>query len=208
MKIYNMNWQWRIYDPRKGEDFHLKLGQFKTLSTLRHNYFMVHVSINWADPETKSPRDEVNILRHCMFTPMLRSGSHLFYAASWMTHITEKTTNPLFLQSEDIGGPRIGYINPVNAGNLRKVDKIREELQSYEEWIVGSCVRPFKKPAAPPPPEEPGWVLKYLLEEEDNLGAFYYINGETYEQYFLMHPWEGIDEWFEPIFHTKPALKG
>ncbi len=202
MKLFNMNWQWRMYDPRLGENYSIKLGETRAFPTLKEHFFCINVTLNWKDPDTKSPRDEINILRNCMCTPLMKNGSMGFFASNFETHITKRTEIDFFQEAENCIGSRIGYYDPI-AGKFKKAEKLREELQSYEDWVIGSCYHPFTK--QDPAQENASYNLETLLQEPSNIGSLYYINGETYQQLFLIRIWDGFDEWLEPIFKSKYA---
>jgi hypothetical protein len=197
-----MNWQWRMYDPREGENYSIKLGESRTFPTLKEHFFCINVTLNWKDPDTKSPRDEINILRNCMCTPFMKNGNKVFFSTNFETHITKRAEIDMFNEAESCNGSRIGYYD-MNAGKIKKVEKLREELQSYEDWVIGSCTTPFS--SQDPNTENTSYNLDTLLKEPDKIGSLYYINGETFQQIFLMRIWDGFDEWLEPIFRSKTA---
>ncbi len=200
MKLFNMNWNTLLYDPRKGQDFVIESESIPPFSTLKADFFTIIATVNWNDPDTKTPRDEVNLLRNCMCTPMLRHGGQVFFSSSYSTHITKKTDIVEFNHADEVNGSRLGYLD-LNAGNIKRTERHRVELQTYEDWIVGSCKQPFTKPDILTP--EWTWNLGTLLEQPDKINTLYYLSGETYRHIFLIRPWPGLDEWLEPIMKVK-----
>lgn len=187
----------RCYDPAAGEDFTFSFMNDATFSSLQHGFFAIRVTPKttvWnPGPPTLSTGAGRETYARLLSAALKATSSTGFVSVSHLTKRMHKLGVPKELEAgHRLCDSGLGYFEtrPTETDRLLAG---RQQIQTYEEWIIGGCNRPFDLPAA-----QSKWYQKVLcfefeffLQQADRIGCMFYTIGETQEDIILVRPWEG-----------------
>jgi len=193
-KPYNI----RCYDPDAGEDFTFLCEDHAAFSSLQHMFFVIEVvpktTVRQSYPSLSSGAGR-KAYTQLLLAALGATNSAGFVSVSHLTQRLRGRGVPEFEKGQMLCDSALGYFGTVPD----EVDRLlasRQECQTYEEWILGGCRRPFDVPAA-----HPKWYqkalyfdLEFFLHQADRVGCLFYSSGETQEDIILLRQWNGAEK--------------
>lgn len=190
----------RIFDPRRGEDYILETSARKKLSLLKKEFLVVSFYPGRLLKKMDFPPSlSLDKLDNLVRASMERVGKLGFFTISPVTTEVKLSHIANLPEVNALLGSAIGYFKIDGPSIVRHFD-LRRRLASYAEWAIGSCEEYFVRP------KEPRWFqhavywdTSLLAMQIENVGCLSTFYGETGEHIFLTRIYTGIDDWLEPL---------
>ncbi len=117
-----------------------------------------------------------------------------FFSLSPLSKNVKDADIPEIREAQHLYGSTLGYYEPTPE-KTRRMLELRDRHQTYEEWIVGGCIRPFDLPrkTAKWYQTEVGFEFEYFLAQSSHLGCLFY-RGEMGEDIIFTRLFAGIDD--------------
>jgi hypothetical protein len=195
----------KIFDPRKGQDFRYRTMKGETLSLLEHEFLVISY---YPGRIPQAPLSlDVEEFKNLIETSMVRLGKIGFFALSPLTKEVKTSQQINLNQMDEKDGTAIGYFN-LEMLEIRRHMEVRRRLVTYEEWMIGSCNEPFVKPllehTTPKKwyrglfPRGLTWDFESLLSQIENIRCLSLFT-ETGELDFFCRIYVGIDDLIDPL---------
>lgn len=188
----------RCYDPRLGEDFTFPCAKDTAFSSLQHAFFVIEVTPKttvWKSCPRLSSGAGRETYGQLLSAALKATSSTGFVCVSHLTKRMRERGVSEIETGQRLCDSGLGYFEalPEEANRLLAA---RQEVQTYEEWIVGGCKQPFDLPATQPKWYQRALVfeLEFFLQQTDRLGCLFYASGETQEDIVLLRLWDGAEE--------------
>ena len=99
-----------------------------------------------------------------------------------------------------MNGSILNYFE-LDENNIQRIERLRSEFQTYEEWIIGSCHSKFETPKnLPTKPKRARWNMDAFIHQSEKIGSVFYRDGDSEERIIMTQIWDGIDTSMNPIY--------
>ena len=188
----------RCYDPACREDFAFPCTKNASFSSVRHGFFVIEVTPKtgvWESCPSLSSGPGRKTYAHLLSAALKATSSTGFVSVSHMTKRMRKQGVPVIEAGHRLCDSGLGYFEVLPAETDRLL-AARQQIQTYEEWIIGGCNQLFSLPEAPSKwyQEALCFGFEFFLQQADRLGCVFYANGETQEDIILVRPWDGAEK--------------
>jgi hypothetical protein len=190
----------KIFDPRKGEDYEVETSDGKKLSTLQNGLLVVSFYPGRiSEKMTMSPGLSLSDFNHLIKVSIQELGKIGFFTISPLTEEVKQSQEIDRKQLDEMLGSVLGYFD-IDVSTIEKHFNLRCRLATYAEWVIGSCERPFIKPKKPKWYHlAVYWDTAFLFTQIENIRCLSSFYGETGELVFFTRIYMGIDELLEPL---------
>ncbi len=199
----NPHFVFRVSDPQKNEDYHIKFYRKGSFSTLEHGYFTLYCNPGPAKGAPTPPVLGVAELNQFIKASMMNVGDLGFFSIPFRTRRVKESEELDLNQVEEKDISLVGYF-ALSEPNIERCLEIRRSLVSYEDWIIGSCTRKFDAPQ-----QETGWnpnaswSLGHFVTHTETLRCLSIFFGDTGEFLFITKVFDGIDKLVKPLLRSE-----
>jgi len=187
------NFDIRVFDPRKEENYILRLNGNRTFNAREHSFIAIEISkkSDFLDLPKIFQIDPVNYL---IKDAIVKQNGLGFCSLSPVTSKAKQDGLRGLKDMNNLYGSMIGYFKNDDS-SVDSIFNNYSKLVTYEEWIIGNCCDIFPVPAGKTKffGGYSVWSIELLLTMPERVNCLFYYNGEMNMAIFISRIYSNID---------------